>query len=193
MNKTLVFITIGLLSVNNLFAAEAGMPQLDPTYWISQVFWLAIIFSSIYFLVAKMFIPKIKGNLDARENKIRKDIEEANLLKEEADKKLKIYNASIIEAKANAKKIISDSRKKLNEDLSIKKKQIESEIQKEIENAEKEIQRFKINSTPKMISISEEIVSNVIKDIFGEDLNKSSIKATVTEINKGYKNLNYEY
>ena len=71
---------------------------------------------------------------------------------------------------------------------SIKKKQIESEIQKEIENAEKEIQRFKINSTPKMISISEEIVSNVIKDIFGEDLNKSSIKATVTEINKGYKN-----
>ena len=188
MNKTLVFITIGLLSVSNLFAAEAGMPQLDPTYWISQVFWLTIIFSSIYFLVAKMFIPKIKGNLDARENKIRKDIEEANLLKEEADKKLKIYNASIIEAKANAKKIISDSRKKLNEDLSIKKKQIESEIQKEIENAEKEIQRFKINSTPKMISISEEIVSNVIKDIFGEDLNKSSIKATVTEINKGYKN-----
>ena len=74
MNKTLVFITIGLLSVNNLFAAEAGMPQLDPTYWISQVFWLTIIFSSIYFLVAKMFIPKIKGNLDARENKIRKDI-----------------------------------------------------------------------------------------------------------------------
>ena len=184
MNKTLVFITIGLLSVNNLFAAEAGMPQLDPTYWISQVFWLTIIFSSIYFLVAKMFIPKIKGNLDARENKIRKDIEEANLLKEEADKKLKIYNASIIEAKANAKKIISDSRKKLNEDLSIKKKQIESEIQKEIENAEKEIQRFKINSTPKMISISEEIVSNVIKDIFGEEGNKSSIKAAISEIVK---------
>ena len=76
----------------------------------------------------------------------------------------------------------------MNEDLSIKKKQIESEIQKEIENAEKEIQIFKINSTPKMISISEEFVSNVIKDIFGEDLNKSSIKATVTEINKGYKN-----
>ena len=34
----------------------------------------------------------------------------------------------------------------------------------------------------------EEIVSNVIKDIFGEDLNKSSIKATVSEIKKGYKN-----
>ena len=117
MKRYLAFILVLSTICTNLFAAEAGMPQLDPTYWISQVFWLTIIFSSIYFLVAKMFIPKIKGNLDARENKIRKDIEEANLLKEEADKKLKIYNASIIEAKANAKKIISDSRKKLNEDL----------------------------------------------------------------------------
>ena len=135
-----------------------------------------------------MFIPKIKGNLDARENKIRKDIEEANLLKEEADKKLKIYNISIIEAKANAKKIISDSRKKLNEDIQIKKNQIEKEIQKETENAEKEIQKFKINSSNKVGLISEEIVSNIIKDIFGEDLNKSSIKATVSEITKGYKN-----
>ena len=62
------------------------MPQLDPTYWASQVFWLTIIFSAIYFLIAKIFVPKIKGNIDARESQIRKDIDEANSLKEEADK-----------------------------------------------------------------------------------------------------------
>ena len=188
MNKIVVCTTIAVLTVNNLFAAEAGMPQLDPTYWASQVFWLAIIFSSIYFLIAKIFIPKIKGNIDAREDKIRKDLEEARLLKEEADKKLKIYNASIEEAKMSAKKILSDSRKKLNEDIQIKKNQIEKEIEKETENAEKEIKKFKTSSSVKVSAISEEIVSSVIKDIFGEDLNKSSIKATVSEITKGYKN-----
>ena len=188
MKRIISFLAFALFAANSVFAAEAGMPQLDPTYWASQVFWLAIIFSSIYFLIAKIFIPKIKSNIDAREDKIRKDIEEANLLKEEADKKLKKYNALIEEAKVNAKKIISDSRKKLNEDIQMKKNQIEKEIQKEIENAEKEIQKFKISSSDKVGLISEEIVSNVIKDIFGEDLNKSSIKATVSEITKGYKN-----
>ena len=188
MRKIISFSTFVLFAANGVFAAEAGMPQLDPTYWASQVFWLAIIFSSIYFLIAKIFIPKIKSNIDAREDKIRKDIEEANLLKEEADKKLKEYNALIEEAKVSAKKIISDSRKKLNEDVQMKKNQIEKEIQKEIKNAEKEIQKFKISSSNKVGLISEEIVSNVIKDIFGEDLNKSSIKATVSEITKGYKN-----
>ena len=189
MNKTVVCTTIAaLLAASNLFAAEAGMPQLDPTYWASQVFWLTIIFSSIYILIAKIFIPKIKGNIDAREDKIRKDLEEANLLKEEADKKLKIYNASIEEAKTQARKILSDSRKKLNEDIQVKKNQIEKEIQKEIGNAEREIQKFKMSSSTKVASISEEIVSSIIKDIFGEDLNKSSIKATVSEITKGHKN-----
>ena len=188
MKKIISFLAFAPFAANSVFAAEAGMPQLDPTYWASQVFWLAIIFSSIYFLIAKIFIPKIKSNIDARESKIRKDIEEANLLKEEADKKLKKYNALIEEAKVSAKKIISDGRKKLNEDIQIKKNQIEKEIQKETENAEKEIQKFKIGSSSKIGLISEEIVSNVIKDIFGEDLNKSSIKATVSEITKGYKN-----
>ncbi len=188
MKRIISFLAFALFAANSVFTAEAGMPQLDPTYWASQVFWLAIIFSSIYFLIAKIFIPKIKSNIDAREDKIRKDIEEANLLKEEADKKLKKYNALIEEAKVNAKKIISDSRKKLNEDVQMKKNQIEKEIQKEIKNAEKEIQKFKISSSNKVGLISEEIVSNVIKDIFGEDLNKSSIKATVSEITKGYKN-----
>ena len=188
MNKFFGFLTFASLAENNLFAAEAGMPQLDPTYWASQVFWLTIIFASIYFLIAKIFIPKIKNNIDSRENKIRKDIEEAALLKEDADKKLKQYNDLIEEAKLNARKILSDSRKKLNEDLQIKKDQIEKEIKKETENAEKEIEKFKINSSKKAILISEEIASNIIKDIFGEDLNKSSLKAAVSEITKEYKN-----
>ena len=65
------------------------MPQLDPKYWASQAFWLIIIFLSIYFLIAKIFIPKIKGNIDAREDKIRKDLEEAKFLKKKQKKNLK--------------------------------------------------------------------------------------------------------
>ena len=188
MKKIVGLITFMLFAANNLFAAEAGMPQLDPTYWASQVFWLAIIFSSIYFLIAKIFIPKIKNNIDARESQIRKDIDEANLLKEEADRKLKKYNQLIDEAKINAKKIISEGRKKLNEDLQSKKDQIEKEIQKENELATKDIEKFKITSSNKVNLISEEIVSNIIKEIFGEDLNKSSIKATISEVIKVHKN-----
>tara|TARA_A100001011_G_scaffold90408_1_gene94989 strand:+ start:57 stop:623 length:567 start_codon:yes stop_codon:yes gene_type:complete len=188
MIKIISLTTLLLFALSTVFAAEAGMPQLDPTYWISQVFWLTIIFSIIYFLIAKIFVPKIKGNIDARESQIRKDIDEANSLKEEADKKLKKYNSLIDEAKLEAKKILAEGRKKINEDIQSKKEQVEKDIQKETIDATKEIEKFKIDSLNKVNVISEEIVSDIVKDIFKEDLNKSSIQATVLGVMKERKN-----
>ena len=171
----------------SLFAAEAGMPQLNPEYWASQAFWLIIIFLSIYILIARIFIPKIKSNNDMRESKIRKDQEEAKIFREEAEKKLKAYKDLMESAKVDAKKILSESSQKLNEDIQEKKNKIQKEIEQETRNAEKEIQKFKSESLNKVNTISEEIVSTLVKDIFGEDLNRSSIKATVSQVLKEHE------
>ena len=39
-----------------MLAAEAGMPQLDPTYWASQAFWLVLIFTALYLALSNLFI-----------------------------------------------------------------------------------------------------------------------------------------
>ena len=181
MKKFFIILIFSTFFGGNLFAAEAGMPQLDPEYWFSQAFWLIIIFLSIYLLIARIFIPKIKSVIDMRESKIRKDLEEAKIFNEEAEKKLKSYKEFIETGKMNAKKILSDSSQKLNQDMQEKKNKIQKEIEQETRNAEKEIQKFKSDSLGKVNAISEEIASGLIKDIFGEDLNRSSIKATVSE------------
>ena len=163
------------------------MPQLDPEYWPSQVFWLVIIFITIYILISKIFIPKIKGSIDMREDKIRKDLEEAKTFKEQAELKLKEYNSLMEAAKLDVKKIISKSRQKLNNDMQIKREEIQKKIDGEIWNAEKEIKKLKNDSSGKVSLISQDIVSNLVKDIFGEDLNKSSIEATVSQTIKEYE------
>ena len=121
MKKLFAIITFLLFLEKNLYSAEAGMPQLDPEYWPSQVFWLIIIFLTIYILISKIFIPKIKGSIDLREDKIRKDLEEAKTFKEQAELKLNEYNSLMETAKIDVKKIISKSRQKLNEDMQIKR------------------------------------------------------------------------
>ena len=187
MKKFFIVLIFSTLFGGSLFAAEAGMPQLDPKYWASQAFWLIIIFLSIYLLIARIFIPKIKSNLDMRESKIRKDLEEAKTFREEAEKKLKAYKNLIESAKIDTKKILSESSQKLNEDIQAKKNKIQKEIEQETRNAEKEIQKFKSESLNKVNTISEEIVSTLVKDIFGEDLNRSSIKATVSQVLKEHE------
>ena len=81
--KSYLSLIIALLAIKtDLFAAEAGMPQLDPTYWASQAFWLILIFTVLYISIAKFYLPKIKNNLDDRENKIKDDLDDANKFKE---------------------------------------------------------------------------------------------------------------
>tara|TARA_B100001029_G_scaffold84292_1_gene69203 strand:+ start:238 stop:813 length:576 start_codon:yes stop_codon:yes gene_type:complete len=181
MKKFLILLISPVVTGESLFAAEAGMPQLDPKYWASQSFWLIIIFLSIYLLIARIFIPKIKNSIDMRESKIRKDLEEAKVFREEAEKKLKSYKELMETAKIDARKILYESNRSLNEEMQEKKNKIQKEIEKEIYNAENEIIKFKNESLEKVNFISEEIVSSLIKEIFGEDLNRSSIKATVSE------------
>ena len=105
MKKLFALIAFFLVSEKNIYSAEAGMPQLDPEYWFSQIFWLIVIFLTIYILISKIFIPKIKGSIDMREDKIRKDLEEAKNFKEQAEIKLKEYNSLMETAKLDVKKL----------------------------------------------------------------------------------------
>ena len=177
--------TIAILAIqNSLFAAEAGMPQLDPKYWASQAFWLIIVFSALYIAIAKFYLPKIKNNLDGRENKIKDDLDDANKFKELSELKLKEYEKILESAKKEIIKIHLDSRNALDKDIQTKKTEIEKEIENEILKAQKEIVELKKDSLNDIHKISENIASDIIENISGDKLNESSIKAAVEEVSK---------
>ena len=75
------------------------MPQLDPKYWASQAFWLILVFTILYISIAKFYLPKIKNNLDNRENRIKVDLDDANKFKELSELKLKEYEKILDDAK----------------------------------------------------------------------------------------------
>ena len=183
--KSLLSLSIALAGINtNLYSAEAGMPQLDPTYWASQAFWLILIFTILYISVSRLYLPKIKDNLDNRENKIKEDLENANKFNEQSEAKLKEYELILENAKKEIYKINFDSKNKLSKDIQSKKEAMEKEIEKEILKTHKEIQELKKSSITSIQNISQQITSNIIENISGEKLNESSIKATVEEISK---------
>ena len=169
---------------NDLFAAEAGMPQLDPKYWASQAFWLILVFTILYISIAKFYLPKIKNNLDNRENRIKVDLDDANKFKELSELKLKEYEKILDDAKKEVIKIHMESKNTLDKEIKSKKETIEKEIEKEIIQAQKEISELKKGSISDIRKISENIASNVIENISGDKLNESSIKAVVEDISK---------
>ena len=168
----------------NCFAADEGMPQLNPDYWISQIFWVMLIFGILYVVLWKAILPKINENLENRKSQILTDLDEAQVLKNQSEKKISEYNMILSKAKQDAKKILDGTRKKINLDIENKNNQFNLEIDKEIENAEKEIKTLKLSSIKDINKISIETSSEIVRKMVGTEVNASSVSATVEDISK---------
>ena len=183
--KSFLSLLIAIVAINiDLYAAEAGMPQLDPTYWASQAFWLILVFTILYICISKFYLPKIKDNLDNRENKIKEDLDNANKFKELSETKLNEYENILVNAKKEVSKIHFESKNILDKDIQSKKDKLEKEIEKEISKAHKEILDLKKNSISSIQNISKNIASDIIEKISGDKLNESSISAAIEDISK---------
>ena len=169
---------------NQAFGSETGMPQLNPEFWIAQIFWLILIFSYLYLIIWKIFLPKITYSIENRKSRVVNDLDEAQKHKENAEKKLKEYNEIIENSKKEAKKIIEDSKKKLDRDIERKKQKFNDEIEKELLTAEKEIKDLKKSSISSINNIAAETTAEIIRQIINTEVNKSNVSAIVNDITK---------
>ncbi len=103
-------------------AESGGMPQLNPEFWISQIFWLIITFGVLLIALSKLILPKISKNLERRKTQIIENIESAEKQREESEKKTKEYEKIIINSKNEAKNLFSKAREKILKDIDKKKK-----------------------------------------------------------------------
>ena len=182
--KFFCWIVYCFFFIEKAFAAEEGMPQLNPEYWISQIFWLTIIFFILYFILSKLILPKISEVLESRKSTILTNLEEAEKFKKDSEVNLKKYETILKDAKNQSNLIISNARKQLNEDIKNKKDQLEAELEIEIVKVENEIKTFKKNSLSNVNKIAIEISSSLIKDIVDVEVNKSNVSAIVEDISK---------
>ena len=172
------------LHYNKAFGSEGGMPQLNTEFWIAQIFWLVFIFSALYLIIWKIFLPRVTYSIENRKSKVMKDLHEAQKLKESAEKKLKEYNKIIEDSKNEAKKIMEESNRALNLDIEKKKQKFNNEIEKEIIAVEKEIKTLQKSSISSVSKIATEISGEVIKQIIDSEVNKSNVAAIVEDVTK---------
>jgi len=181
---TFYLILFSFLFYKEAFASDIGMPQLNPEFWISQIFWLTLIFGALYVLLSKFILPKISNNLETRKSQIVENIESAEKQRKESDQKIKDYENIINEVKIEAKNIFNQAREKILKDINNKKESLKKEIDQEIKKAETEILELKNKSPEKINKIAIETSADLIKKIVRVEVNNSNISAIVEDISK---------
>ena len=183
-NSSFVLGAAWIMHANRALGSEVGMPQLNTEYWAAQIFWLIVIFSILYLIIWKIFLPRITYSIENRKSRLVNDLDEVQKLKENAEKKLNEYNIIIEKSKKEAKKIIEDSKKKLDRDIENKKQKFNDEIEKELVATEEEIKDLKKSSISNINHIATETTTEIIKQIINTQVNKSSVSAIVNDVTK---------
>jgi len=167
------------------FAAESGgMPQLNPEFWVSQIFWLTIVFGILYVILSKLILPKISANLEIRKLQILDNIEAAEKQREESELKIAEYEKIVQSSKNEAKNYFKHAREKILKDINLKKNSLDKELNEEIQKAESEIQELRDRAPEKINKIAVETSADLLKQLIGAEVNNSSISAIVDELSK---------
>ena len=173
-----------LFSMEAFSAESGGMPQLNPEFWISQIFWLTLTFGILYLVLSKLILPKISANLESRKSQILENIEAAEKQREDSEKKLKEYEEIISKSKLDAKTIFNQAREKVLKDINAKREVLDKQIDDEILNAEDEIKTFRESAPDKINKIAIETSSELIQKLIGAEVNNSSISAIVDDLSR---------
>ena len=167
------------------FAAESGgMPQLNPEFWISQIFWLTLTFGILYIILSKLILPKISDNLESRKSQILENIEAAEKQRENSEEKLREYDEIVSKSKMEAKSIFNQARENVLKDIGAKKEVLDKQIEKEINKVEQEIKELQKSAADKINKIAIDTSSELIQKLIGAEVNNSSISAIVEDLSK---------
>lgn len=190
MKKNIIFF-ISLLFLEHEAIANEGMPQLNPEFWISQIFWLILCFGLLYFLIHKFFSPKLFSLIDQRADFLKSLINQTENNKNEIQKLDNEYNKIINEAKKKSKENSTKLISEFDEKIFIKKKEFENYLNAETAKIENEINNFKQHTLDNISDIVSEFSKELIEKITETKQNDNNLKIIISEIFKKQKESKY--
>ncbi len=155
------------------------MPQLDPSTYVSQIFWLLVSFFSLWLVMSWFIVPKIEDVLKQRRQKIDDFVKKAEKINKQALSSLDKYHKALDKAKNSAEAAIAKNRQELDDTIAEKKAEIEEALAKKIADSEHMLAKQKQETLEAIEHISQTLADSIVA--------KLDVKKTKSKTNKKSK------
>ena len=161
---------------------SGGMPQLDPSSYASQIFWLAITFILFLLICWKIALPKIGQVLDERRQRIEGDLEEARNLRDEAERVLAEYEAAVAQARADAQAIVRKTANEAQERASREHERLGGQVNGMVGEAEERIDQARVQAIAGVNEVAGELAQTAAAKLLGSDISRADADAAVASV-----------
>ena len=160
------------------------MPQLNPEFFVTQLFWLVVTFSFLLVFLWRISLPRIGSVLEKRERKINEDLTAAKELQIEAEKIQNIIEKQLKQARSDALEMIKTSSTSFQDKAQVELTKLEKELDAKINESSEVIEKSKRESVTQIQSQINEITKLTLSKIASFDVSDNEIKHAVDNSDK---------
>jgi F-type H+-transporting ATPase subunit b len=163
------------------------MPQINQLseIFVSQLFWLAVVFGIIYFVIGRGMVPKIRGAVTDRESRIASDLEQAQAAREEADRTEAEWRERIDASRTEAMKLARAAKEAGAKEVEERTRAINDDIAKKIETAEAKIRKSAEEAAREIDGIAVEVTRELYSKLTGKTVPAAEATRAVKAVLNG--------
>jgi len=159
-----------------------GLPQLNPATFPTQIFWLALSFGALYYLLSKKALPVVAQVLEERQERISRDLSKAASLKEEAEAVMATVDKAMAEARTQAQAVIAETVAAIEADNQAKQSALNAQIADRLREAETRIAAAKEQALANVRGEAAGIVREIASKLAGIDADPAQAEAAVAAV-----------
>lgn len=166
-------------------AAESGssgekvFPPFDPAYFPSQLFWFFLTFFALYFLLAKVLLPRVGETIEERGSRIADDLDQASRMQREAEEAEKAYNRSLADARAKAMNVAETTKQSVDAEIQAELSAADAEADKAADAAEARIRDVRTKAMSNIESVASEAAQAAVEALTGKKVTLAAVKSAL--------------
>ena len=160
------------------------MPQLNPEFFVTQLFWLVVTFSFLLVFLWRISLPRIGSVLEKRERKINEDLTTAKELQAEAEKIQDSIEMQLKQARADASELIKNSSVTLQEKVQTEMSSLDKVLDKKINESSIVIEKSKQDSLDQINQQIHEITKLTLTKVASFDVSDGEISDAVKSLKR---------
>jgi len=158
------------------------MPQLDPTWFASQLFWLAISFMVLYVLISRVILPPLMKVIGEREDKVNSDLSMAQSYKTQSAQAKDKYEKTMAEARAKAQQLLDDAMLEHKNKAEEAEKKLEQDITAKLREAEERIGAKKQELMTSLEPATNELTATIVEKLLSQKPETDTVATSLKRV-----------
>lgn len=161
---------------------SGGMPQFDFAVWPGQIVWALIIFVSLYVVLSRVLLPRVRAALEARAAKISGDMEEARRLRAEAQVQADAAAKEIADARLRAQRTATEAKTRSADEAKARQAALEADLNARIAEAEVKIRASRDAAMTNVRGIAADTVVAISEKLTGEAPTAADVETALASV-----------